>query len=505
MELNIESTLFDQIYEKEDGIPIFKNYINDKWQMFDNYQELRSPINGEVIAKFTQPSAEVALDCLDTVYSKGKRKNLNFSGQNRIDTFISAADLVAERRDEFIDVLVKTSGKPYSNATGEVDATIERLEKTSMEHSFLRGDFIPGDWSKETYQSHGIVKRVPFGVVFTIGPFNYPLFIPAGKIIPSILAGNAVILKPASANPIAPLMLTRVLQEAGLPAPILNTMTISGRDSKALLESRKVDAISFTGSTDTGDRIIKTAGIKNYHMELGGKDPVIVLKDADLDLAADKIVQGMTKYAGQRCDAVRLIFAQEAIYDELKDRLVTALSSIKATNPLDDHDAIMGPLIESDAADTIERVYLDAKEKGANILTEYHRDGLYLDPVLIEIDPDEFSKYLIAEEEIFGSLAVLMKFKDPDKAIDLANSTRFGLDASIFGDDDAVNHRIANRLDFGAVFVNEYPRHGIGYYPFGGTKDSGIGREGIGYSIKQLTTTKSIVTNYSGKGVWPEL
>ena len=503
--LNLSSSLFDPIYEMRDGIPHFKNYINGKWVMFEQFQDLHSPIDGELLGRTTQPSEEAAIACLDEVYARGKANNLNFSGQQRLNTFLKAAELIKEHREQFIDTLVKTSAKPVSNATGEVDATIERLEKTSGEYTFLRGDFIPGDWSKETYQSHGIVKRVPFGIIVTIGPFNYPLFIPSSKIIPSILTGNAVILKPASVNPVAALMLTRVLEVAGLPEGVLNTMTIAGRDSAAILKSRKVNAISFTGSTQTGERIMKTAGIKNYHMELGGKDPAIVLKDADLDLAADKIVQGMVKYAGQRCDGVKLILAQQPIYKELKSRLLSNLDTIRALNPLEHPEAIMGPLIEASAADTIEEVYEDAMKKGATALTEFHRNGLYIDPVLLELDGEKLHDFQLAEEEIFGPLAVLMSFDTATEAIELANSTRFGLDAAIFGGDDAVIHRLSNRLDFGAVFVNEYPRHGIGYYPFGGVKDSGIGREGIGYSVNQMTTTKTIVTNYSGNGVWEEL
>jgi glyceraldehyde-3-phosphate dehydrogenase [NAD(P)+] len=250
---------------------------------------------------------------------------------------------------------------------------------------------------------------------------------------------------------------------------------------------------------------MKTAGVKNYHMELGGKDPVIVLEDADLDLATEKIVQGMVKYAGQRCDAIKLVIAHQDIYDELKERLRTKLAEITAKDLSEEPDAMMGPLIDNESADEIVIVYEDAITKGAHALTTYNREGRYIDPLLVETSQKQLPELEFFEREVFGPLSFILPYQDSEKAVEVANSTRFGLDSSIFGENEAKVHKIANELEFGAVFVNEYPRHGIGYYPFGGVKDSGVGREGIGYSVNQMTTTKSIVKNYKGYGFWEEI
>lgn len=506
LDLVLKSEIFNEIYSTDkDGIPQFKNFINGEWVFCDHFMDIKSPIDGQVIARVTVPDESTLEEALDTAYTQGREAIQEYTGENRISSFQNAAEMMSEVKEEFIDVLIKTAGKPQSNATGEVEATIERLEKTLIENSFIRGDFIPGDWSEETYNTHGIVKHVPHGLIFTIGPFNYPLFIPATKIIPSLLTGNAILLKPASSDPIATLMFIRILELSGIPGTALTTMTFSGSQSEELLKSDKIHAISFTGSTQTGEYIMKTAGIKNYHMELGGKDPVIVLEDADLDLAAEKIVQGMVKYAGQRCDAIKLVIAHQDIYDELKVRLRTKLEKIKAQDPSEETDALMGPLIDNESADEIVVIYEDAITKGAHALTKYHREGRYIDPLLVETSQEQLPELEFFDREIFGPLTFILPFQDPEHAIGVANSTRFGLDAAIFGEDEAKVHKIANKLEFGAVFVNEYPRHGIGYYPFGGVKDSGVGREGIGYSVNQMTTTKSIVKNYKGYGYWEEI
>jgi glyceraldehyde-3-phosphate dehydrogenase [NAD(P)+] len=503
MEISITHPIFSDIFRiGEDGLPEFKNFFGGKWRFCEKFMDIKSPIDDSLIARVTIPKIEVIKFGIDSAYQDGRKNIRNYPGQKRIKTFLSASELMEASKQDFIDVLIKTAGKPVENAKGEVNATIERLDKTTMERTRLMGEFIPGDWSEETYETRGIVKREPFGLILTIGPFNYPLFIPATKIIPSILAGNAVFLKPASADPIVALMLTRILEQSGLPEGSLTTLTIKGKDMDTLVKNRKFSAISFTGSTNVGETIIKQGGIKNYHMELGGKDAAIVLNDCNVEKTTEKLFKGIVKYAGQRCDAIKLIFMESGIYPTIKNQLLEKLKSVKALNPITHRDAIMGPLINSKSADTIEEAYKDAVEKGSISLTPFNRNFNYIDPLLIEVNPDKLSDLFAFNEEIFGPLTLLIKIENSSQGVHLANLSRFGLDASIFSENEAKVQQIARSLEVGAVFINEYPRHGIGYYPFGGVKDSGIGREGIGYSAYQLTTTKTIVHNYKGSGVW---
>lgn len=502
----VQHPVFDEIYRPgDDGIPEFKAFIAGRWVFGERFSDVRSPIDGRVIARVSVLSKGQVENAISSAHSRGRMEIRNYPGEKRIASFLRAAEIMRESFEDFVRVLVLDAGKPKSNAAGETRATIERLEKTTFESRVMLGDYIPGDWSEETLESEGIVKREPYGVVLAIGPFNYPLFIPAAKVIPALLAGNAVLLKPASADPLASIMLVRVLQAASFPEESLQLLTIPGKLMDTVVADRRVGAITFTGSTEVGEHIVKTGGIKAYHLELGGKDPAIVLDDADLELSSEKIVKSMVSYSGQRCDAIRLILAQEGIYDELKAKILERLKNIEPKNPLEDENAVMGPLIDDKSADYIEEVYKDAVEKGAKPLTGFRRKGNYVWPLLLEADKETLPTLRAFNEDVFGPLTLMVKVSDEDEAVEIANSSRFGLDAAVFSSCERRARKVARKLEVGSVFINEYPRHGIGYYPFGGVKDSGIGREGIGYSVIQLTTTKSIVHNFKGSGVWEYL
>jgi len=501
----LKSKMFEDIYRVgENDILEFKAYLGGKWVFGKELRDVKSPIDGKTIARISKVSNDQIEETLGTVHKIGREKIRNFSGEKRIKSFLKAAHLINEALDDFVNVLVIDSGKPKGNAKGETAATIERLEKTTMESKRLTGDYIPGDWSHDTLESEGIIKREPYGITLAISPFNYPLFISATKIIPSLLSGNAVILKPSSADPIAPLLFTKVLELSGLPKESFATFTMSGSDMRNLVGDRRINTITFTGSTEIGKDILRNAGIKNFHMELGGKDPAIVLADAKLDQSVEELIKGMVGYSGQRCDAIRLILAEEPIYESLKEKLVEKLKTIEPKNPLEDESAIMGPIISEKSADYIEEICKDkdAIEKGAKPLLEFKRINNYVWPVLLETSKENLQSMRAFQEDVFGPLTLLIKVNNEDEAIEIANSSKFGLDAAIFGEDQAKIRKIVRKLEVGAVFINAAPRHGTGYYPFGGMKDSGMGREGIGYSIEQFTTTKTIVQHFKGRGIW---
>lgn len=503
--MRLNNKMFDDIYQiGTDDILEFKAYLAGEWILGSELQDVTSPIDGKIIARISKVNAKQIQETLEKVHEIGRDQIRSYSGENRIKSFLKSSLLMNEALDDFVNVLVYDAGKPKGNAKGETEATIERLEKTTMESRRLSGDYIPGDWSQDTLESEGIVKREPYGITLAISPFNYPLFISATKVIPALLGGNAIILKPSSTDPIAPLMFTRILELAGFPKESIATMTISGNDADILVGDRRVNTVTFTGSTEIGLEILKSAGIKNFHMELGGKDPAIVLADANLDKTVDELIKGMIGYSGQRCDAIRLILAEEDIYSSLKEKLVEKLKTIEPKNPLEDEKAIMGPLISGKIADFVEEIYhdKDAIEKGAKPLLNFKRDGNYVWPVIIESSKEIVQSLRAFQEDIFGPLSLLIKVKDEDEAIEIANSSRFGLDAAVFGENEVKIRKIVRKLEVGSVFINSSPRHGTGYYPFGGMKDSGMGREGIGYSIEQLTTTKTIVHNFKGRGIW---
>ncbi len=383
----LKNKIFDEIYEKgEDGIPEFKFFMNGKWKYGESLINIHSPIDQELIARVSEPSEQQTKKVLEKTYNEGRTAIRDLPGEERIDSFLQASETLNVNKNEIINVAIKDAGKPYSNAKGEVEATVERLKKTTMEMRRFLGDYIPGDWSEETLESEAIVKKEPFGLILAISPFNYPLFISATKIVPALLSGNAVILKPPLKDPITPLILTRVLEKSGIPKQSFSTLTLKGSNSDLLIKDKRINSITFTGSTPVGREIIKKAGIKEFHMELGGKDPAIVLEDSDLEKAAEKITKGITSFSGQRCDGIRFILAEKPIHNQLKKNLKEQIQGMESENPLENQEAVMGPLIDIKSAEHMEKAFKDAIKKDATPLNKFKREKNYVKPTILEVN-----------------------------------------------------------------------------------------------------------------------
>ncbi len=399
------SSAFDGIYEMAGGLPTFRMLIDGAWRESERDEAfaVRTPINGSSIARAQAGTkSDVQLACRSAKRSRGIRE---MPGWERMEIFRMAAQMLKEHQEEFLHALQLEAGKTRSDAQGEFEATVRRLEFTRQEAGRFYGDWIPGDWNKGTEEKMSLVIREPLGVVAAIVPFNYPLFIAATKVVPALLAGNSVVVKPSSTNPISATMLTRILQMAGVPEGSLNLVTGKGSEAgDALVESDDVDMINFTGSTPVGREIAGKAGFKRLHLELGGKAYAIVLEDANLDLAARRCVYGSLKFSGQRCDAVSAILAVEGIADELVERMVAEAEGWKLGDPRDGSVSI-GPLIDSRAAERISDLVKDATEKGARLLLGGGHHDAYFEPTILDHVPKEAAA---AREEIFGPLAVVI-------------------------------------------------------------------------------------------------
>ncbi|MEZ0289465.1 MAG: NADP-dependent glyceraldehyde-3-phosphate dehydrogenase [Sulfolobales archaeon] len=488
-----------------EGVPRFKTFLAGEWVETLEYSNVYSPIDESVIARVPKLSYDIVDKAIDKIYRSGRWSARNMPGYKRLSVFTKAAELLRDLQDHLVEILTLNAGKTIAAAKGEVKASIDRFERADMDLKRILGDYIPGDWSDETIETEGIVRREPVGVVLIITPFNYPLFDAVNKIVYSFIVGNALILKPASADPLPAIILAKILEEAGMPRDSFAVITMSGRDMDKIVADKRIAAISLTGSTETGEKILRVAGVKQYVMELGGGDPAIVLSDADLEWSAQRIARGIYSYSGQRCDAIKLILVEDSVYERLRDLLVEELKKVKIGDPRDPN-VDMGPLIDSSAVDTMMRAVEDAQSKGARILVGGRRLGrTYAEPTLIEADKSIVKELELYKNEIFAPIAIITKISSIDEAIELSNNRRYGLDAAIFGKDINKIRRLIRFLEVGAIYINDYPRHGIGYYPFGGRKDSGIGREGIGYSLEYVTAYKSIVYNYKGAGVWEYL
>lgn len=491
--------LFQEVIQKEsDGVWRAKNFIGGRWLSSASGGELlvTSPVDGHLLARAAKTS-EKEVSLAIAAADEARYLIREIAAIERIALFERAQSLLEEHQDFFEYLLLWEAGKPKREAAGEVEATKERLRMTMQEAKNIAGEYIPGDWSHDTMGKIGIVVQEPVGVVAAITSFNYPLYIPAAKIVPALLAGNSVVAKPASAAPLTLLCFARLLEKAGFPSGTLNVVIGSTQVGDALVSDSRVRVVSFTGSTEVGQHIAKIAGIKKLHLELGGKGVAIVAEDGDLELAAKKCVEGSLKNSGQRCDAISSVLVMEKVAEELVRRIKTEIAHWRGGDP-QEPDTKVGPLINESAAIRVKELIEDAVRKGAKILWGGNRRGAYMEPTLLDKIPADAR---IVEEETFGPVVSVVRVKDEEEALRIAARPRYGLDSCIFTNHYYRMWKLAKGLEVGGVTINDLPRHGVGYFPFGGVRNSGIGREGVGYSIQEMTQYKTIVFNLEPAGL----
>jgi glyceraldehyde-3-phosphate dehydrogenase (NADP+) len=452
--------------------------------------DVRSPIDGSVVAH----AAKAAADDVEAAITAARQAREGFRSlpaARRLEICEQAAEILDERSEAFVHAIVSDLGKTPEQARSEVKATRERLSLVREEVRKIFGEYLPGDWIGDSAGKSAIVVREPVGTVAAFGPFNYPLYLAASKIIPAIAAGNTVLAKAPSEAPVPLVLFARVLEEAGLPPGVLNLITGPGSEIGEVVASHEdVSMISFTGSTAAGRAIAATAGPKPMHLELGGNAAAIVLADADLELAVERSVLGAFKNAGQRCDAISRVLVEDAVYDAFTKRAAAEAEQWTVGDPRADGVKV-GPLVNAKAAEAVQQLVSDATERGAEILLGGEVDGTYHQPtVLGDVSPEAD----IVWEETFGPVLTLVRVPSFDAAIDLANRSRYGLDSAVFTSNLDNAWKAAHALECGMVHVNDAPAHGVGHFPFGGFKpDSGLGREGLGYSIDECTRIKTVV------------
>jgi glyceraldehyde-3-phosphate dehydrogenase [NAD(P)+] len=478
--------------EGGDGPVTLQNLVGGTWGPARSGEtfEVCSPIDGTVIARAPK-GADEDVEAAVAAAVEARRAFGAIAAAERLRICEEAARVMEGHLDSFIDAVVTDLGKTPSQAESEVKATRERLELAREEVRKIFGEYLPGDWIGDTVGKSGIVLREPVGTVAAIGPFNYPLFLAASKIIPAIAAGNTVVAKAPSDDPIALVMFARVLEQAGLPDGVLNVLTGPGSEMGDRLAAHEgVSMISFTGSTAVGRRIAGLASPKPLHLELGGNAAAIVLADADLGLAVEKSVLGAFKNAGQRCDAISRVLVEAPLYDDYVAAAVEEAEAWVCGDPRAEGVQV-GPLVTAKAAARVQDLVEGAVAQGAKVLYGGGVAGTYHEPTVLIDVPLEAE---ILWEETFGPVLAVTPVADLDAALDIANRSRYGLDSAVFTCNLDLAWRAARALECGMVHVNDAPAHGVGHFPFGGRKpDSGIGREGLGYSIDECTQIKTVV------------
>jgi acyl-CoA reductase-like NAD-dependent aldehyde dehydrogenase len=407
----------------------------------------------------------------------------------RQDVLVHSVKRFQERRDELAYALCVEAGKPIRDSRGEVSRLIDTFRIAAEESVRITGEIQPLDISARNRSYYGMWKRIPIGPCSFISPFNFPLNLAAHKIAPALAAGCPFVMKPASRTPLGAIIIGEVLAETKLPKGAFSILPASRDGANLFTTDDRLKLLSFTGSPDVGWDLKSRAGKKKVVLELGGNAAVIIDADADLDDAVARVVFGAFYQSGQSCISVQRIIVHESIYDEFRDRLVSKTKTLVAGNPQDENTFI-GPMIDVQEASRLDGWVQEAVAKGGKLLCGGKRDGAMFEAALLE-DVDHNTK--LYREEAFGPVACLSKFSDFDNALDEVNDSKFGLQAGIFTRDLYKMLKAWDRLDVGGVVIGDVPSYRADNMPYGGVKDSGLGREGIRFAIEDMTEIRNLV------------
>jgi acyl-CoA reductase-like NAD-dependent aldehyde dehydrogenase len=466
-----------------------KLYVAGEWMETGEWSEVKSPYDGTVIGRVPKGDAALvdrAVGAAHAAFESG-----GFPAHDRAALLDRAAELVAEREDDLTMTIAAEAGKPVKTARVEAQRCVSTLDFSAVAARTLTGHTVPMEAGAAGEGKLGIVIRVPYGVVGAISPFNFPLNLVAHKLGPAIAAGNAVVLKPAGQTPISALKLAEVLYDAGLPENWLQVVCGPGSEvGNAIVEDDRTRAITFTGSAEVGWGIRSKAPHKKVNLELGSNAPLIVNEDGDWETAADKAQIHAFSHAGQSCISVQRILLHESIADQFSERFVKNIESLVTGDPMDENTDV-GPVISPGDRDRVKEWIDEAASKGGEILTggELVDEDRCIAPTVIRNDPRECHTW---KDEIFGPVATIHTFKTFDEALEMANDSRYGLQAGVFTRDVGNAKKAGETLEFGGVLVNEVPTFRTDQMPYGGVKDSGNTREGPHYAVHELTEERLV-------------
>lgn len=463
--------------------------IDGDWRETENRFEVRNPQGGTAGAVFLAGPDEIE----ETVQSAIRGFNVmkSLPSYKRSDLLRSMVEKIKERKEEFARTITLESGKPIKDSRAEVERAIMTFTIASEETKRLNGEMIPLDLNQVSEGRIGIVQRFPIGPVLGITPFNFPLNLVAHKVAPALASGNSIIIKPSTKTPLTSLLLGEVAMQSGAPSGALNVVPCSNDLAQAMAADDRIKALTFTGSTEIGWNLKARSGKKKIILELGGNAASIIDDDADIEYAASRNATGAFYYAGQSCISVQRIFIHRSRYDSFVGRFVNLVKQKVIGDPMDESTDI-GPLIDEEAAKRIEQWVNEAVEGGAKVLTGGSRNGTMYEPTVLEgVDPE----MRISCMEAFGPVAIVEPFDAFEQAIDKVNDSNYGLQAGVFSNN--MNHifQAHRELEVGQVIVNDAPTYRIDHMPYGGVKDSGFGREGVRYTMEELTEIRLLAVN----------
>jgi len=465
-----------------------KMLLAGEWVDRERVIEVRDPYDDalvDTVPRATVQDVETAMAAAVEGFEVMRR----LGAYDRANVLSGAAAIVRRDQEGFARTIAREGSKTIREARKEAARCANTLTISAEEAKRLSGETIAFDSFPGGEHRRGWYERVPIGVVLAITPFNDPLNLVAHKLGPALAGGNAVVLKPATVTPLSALRLTEALLEAGLPPLALQTLTGHGGEiGDRMVADPRPRMVSFTGGAEAAERVLRLAGLKKIGMELGSNSPVIVWSDCDLDWAVESCVSGAFWAAGQNCIGVQRIYVHRPAYERFRAAFVDLARSYRVGDKMDEATD-MGPMISVAEAERVERWIADAAAAGARVLCGGRRDGAMVTPAVLEDVPDGAALH---RAEVFGPTVNLYPVDGEDQALELANSLPFGLHAALFTRDVDRAWKLARGLDCGGVMVNDSTDYRLDSMPFGGIKGSGLGREGVAFSLAEMTEPKVV-------------
>ena len=479
---------------------------------------IRSPYDGSVVGEMPI-AGESDVEAAIVAAQRGFETMRRLPRFIRADILQRASDILRSRRDEVVRVISSEAGKPLFDARGEVSRAIFNLSNAASEARRVAGEEVPLDMDAGIFEYQttgsggaridlsqadgeelraasrriGIARRFPIGPILAIAPFNFPLNLVLHKVAPALAVGNSVVLKPAPQTPLTSLLLAEILREAGLPEGALTVVHCAVPLAEKMVRDDRFEMVTFTGSAKVGWHIKAIAGRKRVALELGGNAAVLVCKDADLDLAAARCVRGGVVYGGQYCIGVQRILVEKEVHSDFLARLLDRVAACTVGDP-NKEGVDVGPVIDEGSARRIQNWVAEAKAAGATVLAGGTRERAVVQPTVLGATRPGMT---IEDEEVFGPVLTVNPFDSFSEAVNRANATRYGLQGGLFTNDLRRAFRALEDWDVGGLMVNDVPIYRIDNMPFGGWKESGVGREGTRYAMHEMSEIKHLVINYN--------
>jgi acyl-CoA reductase-like NAD-dependent aldehyde dehydrogenase len=447
-----------------------------------------NPYSNEIVAEVTYTTKEEAFAALELL-DQGRKLQKQMAPFQRADILANLANLMRRDKDKIAAQITQEMGKTILDSLVEMDRAITTITLSSQESIRINGEVLNSDAFAPRRDKRGMVEHFPLGIVFAITPFNFPINLSVHKIGPAFAAGNCILFKPGPQNYLSGKMLTDLCHEAGMPK---STFQMVNPDIPVMTELTRhplVSCISFTGGVFAAKAIAQNAGLKKLLFELGGNDPLIVMPDGDVDLAVKTAINQRFGTAGQRCTASKKLFIHDSLYEEFKTKLVKETAKLTIGDPMN-KETFVGPVVNSKAADEIMRRLDQAVKMGGKVITGNKREGNIIHPTIIENVSDECD---LIKDETFGPVLPLIKFSSLEEVLTQLKKSAFGLQAGVFTHDLRTIKRLYEELEVGALAVNEGPGFRAEHFPFGGMKESGMGREGVAYAIREMSALKTLI------------